>query len=351
MKMKRAERIASLDVFRVFAIFAVILIHAKPFQGVGQSVGWNTLALGINQGARFAVPFFFVVSGYLLSRKIVVGTTTVDLSPAYRQIYRLLSILIFWSVVYLVFIPDFIDVFIQNGAPKSIYWNFLHIVSEPWKILTSGTRIHLWFIAGLTWALVFVVLWAKLFRARGALFFAIGLYLFGLTQGAYAWIKPEFIPTLDVPVNLWFAISLVMVGWWLAASGPIVSYRLAGLIAGSGMLMHFGEVGLLQLFHGQSAWQQDILLGTAVWATGLLLVLLSKPNMGRDWPIESWGRWTLGVYAVHLLVQDALVPIAGLVDSKFTLVASVLMPVVVYAISLFVTIVMGRWGPMRRFVQ
>lgn len=351
MNTNRAERIASLDVFRVFAIFAVILIHSKPFQGVGLSMGWNILALGINQGARFAVPFFFVTSGYLLARKIMVGSVPLDLSPAYRQIYRLLSILIFWSVVYLVFVPEFIDTFSKNGVPRAIYWNLLHVTSEPWHIFASGTRIHLWFIAALIWALVFVALWAKLFRARGTLSIAISLYFFGLTQGSYAWLKPGFIPTLDVPVNFWFAISLFMIGWWLAASGRIASYRWACFIACSGMLIHFGEVGLLQSYRGQSAWQQDILLGTVVWAVGLFLIVLSKPNMGRDLPIGSWGRWTLGVYAVHLLVQDALVPIAGLVDSKFTWVASILMPVGVYAISLFVTVVMGRWCLVRRFVQ
>ena len=161
MDMKRPERIASLDVFRTFAVFAVILIHVKPFQRMGQSSEWDILALAINQGARFAVPFFFLVSGYLLSRKILVGAAAVNLSPVYRQIYRLLSILIFWSVIYLVFIPDFMHTFAQNGVPKAVYWNFMHVIGDPWHLLVGGTRIHLWFIAALLWSLVFIVLWTK----------------------------------------------------------------------------------------------------------------------------------------------------------------------------------------------
>lgn len=66
--MRDKSRIESVDLFRLLAIFCVIMIHAKPFLGstlFGCGVN-NYLGIFINQISRFAVPFFFTISGFFL---------------------------------------------------------------------------------------------------------------------------------------------------------------------------------------------------------------------------------------------------------------------------------------------
>lgn len=74
------ENLASLDLLRTFAIFAVILIHVKPFwQRNDASIA--SLSILINQGMRFAVPCFFLMMGYLLwPPRLVVSSAIHQLS-------------------------------------------------------------------------------------------------------------------------------------------------------------------------------------------------------------------------------------------------------------------------------
>ena len=59
------ERLVSLDACRVVAIFAVIVLHTMPFYGTRLLGGFDGyIAAALNQGARFAVPFFFLASGF-----------------------------------------------------------------------------------------------------------------------------------------------------------------------------------------------------------------------------------------------------------------------------------------------
>ncbi|WP_081367541.1 acyltransferase family protein [Alteromonas mediterranea] len=50
---------------RVIAILAVIIIHTKPFFLAGNS----NIGIFLHQVYRFAVPFFFVISGYFLQQE------------------------------------------------------------------------------------------------------------------------------------------------------------------------------------------------------------------------------------------------------------------------------------------
>lgn len=49
-----------VDVFRVFAAISVVLIHSWPVGSYSSSVGNIVVAL-----SRYAVPFFFIVTGFL----------------------------------------------------------------------------------------------------------------------------------------------------------------------------------------------------------------------------------------------------------------------------------------------
>ena len=84
------NRVLSVDKLRVLAVTAVIALQTSPFQG-GAWSGERLLAPGnlINQLSRFAVPFFFVVSGYFGGNTSPLrGEGRVGLAPDGLENYR-----------------------------------------------------------------------------------------------------------------------------------------------------------------------------------------------------------------------------------------------------------------------
>ena len=77
-------RINRIDSFRTAAILAVICIHTKPFLVPDSpSLPYKLSGILINQGGRFAVPFFLIISGYLYGCKLTQGVDPVELGKRY----------------------------------------------------------------------------------------------------------------------------------------------------------------------------------------------------------------------------------------------------------------------------
>lgn len=93
-------RNATIDLFRVIAIFGVIVVHTDPVtRKVFTSAPEHLANLMITGAGRLAVPFFFVVSGYFFGRKIRDGAPPLPLFTNYAK--RLLRIWVLWSLIYL----------------------------------------------------------------------------------------------------------------------------------------------------------------------------------------------------------------------------------------------------------
>ena len=97
-------RISSIECGRVLAILAVMLIHISPFANPFDPTLWSDpkyvyLAGFINQITRFAVPFFFLCSGYFLQPKL---SSRAPLGMALRYCRPLLILWLAWSALYAV---------------------------------------------------------------------------------------------------------------------------------------------------------------------------------------------------------------------------------------------------------
>jgi surface polysaccharide O-acyltransferase-like enzyme len=101
VNVSHGDRIQSVDTFRVLAIFAVVVIHTTPFVRDLRTFGteWD-LALVLNQLARFAVPYFFLISGYFWATKIAHASSV--RKPTMAMFKRVAVILFAWSLIYLL---------------------------------------------------------------------------------------------------------------------------------------------------------------------------------------------------------------------------------------------------------
>ena len=93
---KVAPWLEGVDTFRLLAIVGVVAIHTTPaLAPAARRAGeFDVAVVAINQLARFAVPFFFTISGYFWGRKIRAGA---DIrATTLPMISRLLLLYVAW---------------------------------------------------------------------------------------------------------------------------------------------------------------------------------------------------------------------------------------------------------------
>lgn len=179
-------RIKSVDVARVGAILSVIAIHTVPFENSAHPMGNDLdLATVVNQLARFAVPLFFILSGYFWAQKISASlqVTAVTISMA----KRLLFLFVAWSLVYLL--PfNLVDMLAEGnlGPVKHTYWTLASVARAPFGAMLQGTKRHLWFLPALLSSLCIAAVFLRHGRKRMLLLVAVLLYLIGLAGKAYS---------------------------------------------------------------------------------------------------------------------------------------------------------------------
>lgn len=68
--MSSSSKIASLELGRIVAIIAILLMHCQVAMHYAEINGEPWLGFFINQISRFAVPLFFIISGYFIADKL-----------------------------------------------------------------------------------------------------------------------------------------------------------------------------------------------------------------------------------------------------------------------------------------
>lgn len=301
-------RIDSVDVFRLLAILAVIGIHAAPVRVDGAGEMASYFHVGINQLSRFAVPFFFVISGYFWGAKIRGGADVV--ATSLKTARRIGVIFVAWSLIYLV--PLNLDAFHSyglSGPLKAVYWRFENLLQDPVSLIFNGTKFHLWFLPSLLCALIVCATFVHLRQSLLLLLLSVGLYLFALLTRPY----------VDTPLGVSFGFNtrngpfistlLFATGYFLSAHRTSEKWLFYGfLIFSCGAVMHLMEVFYLWSVFGVHP-NQDFVVGTYFMGTGMAMAALSNHGLVKIKALGQLGRITLGIYASHLIFVEMLKPV------------------------------------------
>jgi probable poly-beta-1,6-N-acetyl-D-glucosamine export protein len=127
VKNKTKHKIA-VDVMRITSILAVILIHTttKIIAVSGNALRNVEFTLFLNQMSRFAVPLFFIISGFVL--EVNYQTNEKLLEYFKKRINRIFIPFVFWSAIYYYFVyfqyrnPNFINSLIRGDASYQLYF-------------------------------------------------------------------------------------------------------------------------------------------------------------------------------------------------------------------------------------
>ena len=148
----------ALDAMRVIAILAVVLIHTSTRILEVTHYDLNTFGfdLFLNQISRFAVPLFFLISGFAL--ELSFNSHGSYLIFFKKRISKILVPYLFWSTIFYLFIytkhgEDFLHALIDGSSSYQLYFipallifyflfplvhKFYKLLSNKWVFITLG---------------------------------------------------------------------------------------------------------------------------------------------------------------------------------------------------------------------
>ncbi|WP_253738290.1 acyltransferase family protein [Halohasta salina] len=297
------DRIYSIDALRIVAMVFIVMIHTDPFAGLSRA--GNAVTFVIKTTGRFAVPFFFVTSGYFFALKAADGDPAAYVSA---RVASLGSIYVFGL---LLCAPTFLAgrlarATVEGRSLTATTTESLAEFVDPLDLLYYGTSVSeiLWFLPALLFSLLLVALFIRLDAASYVLPVAATFHVVGLLGSTYTMV-------VDVPFEIRDALFF---GFFYTSLGYTIRTRrwepsadhgrlLAGLVVVFAVLqlVEFYVLGYLlagEAF-GASVYAPSYGIATALLTASLFLFLLSRPRLGVDTPLPSWGIYAVGIYVVH----------------------------------------------------
>ena len=271
---------------------------------------------------RFAVPFFFIASGYFLSSN---KPATQIICKSFQ---RIAPIYVVWTLAYTV-----------------IFWAW-PTDWEGWVGLAfiGGYGHHLWFLPSLFVCVALCALIRPLGEAWGIAIVTM-LYLVGLACGAYG-------PIVGVEQNLWdpragilFGAIFVYAGMVIRRRDVTIGHALALTLFVILVVLQMLEIMIVSRAHSP---YHDFFILTVPLGIMAFLAARSTPWNGATLSrIAALGQITLGMYAVHLFFVRFLerhVPIATLPGWAMTVTA-------VVVLSILSALALSRIRHLRRFAR
>ncbi len=344
-----ATRVDSLDAFKLLAIVGVVYIHTGPFRGSQWHGSWASLGDGVlNLSFRFGVPLFFLAAGYFFMVAVLRGENAVSLLSRYAG--RLLRLFALWSLLFVL--AGAAMKATARGTPNAAVEHVLHysalLQKAPTQLLLQGTMEPLWFLPALVMGLAAVVGFLRLSvpLAWGSALLA-AVFVAGLLGASYQPSPLGWTPEFNTRNGPFVGAFFVTVGAWMAQR-PAPRLRTAVAMAFAGWALTLIEALLLLHHYGTPVASHDNLVGTPLFAIGVLGIALARPTPG---PGNRWarlGRLSLGVYLLHMIVA---LPVLH-ARERFTSVAfDVVTPLVVVAGAFCAAVLMQKWKTTAWFLK
>lgn len=351
-------RIASIESFRVLAIFAVILWHTSTFVPNLSRFAEGHLPVILAELVVVTgyllwwvgVPYFLITAGYFFRKSLLRNE---DLIAQFRRYVSPLGWMLFvWLCIYMVVPSNWPAEVLSHGWWQPFYLaaqKNVHLLADKHisLFLEGGRPVwHLWFLPALIVSLAVLTLVAICKLQKYLVHLIVALYVLILAE--------EFIGgdpfNSTIYLGRWMqAILLTTIGWWFAEREQPSMAMAWGLIVGGYVLAVIEGTIMMAMFHGShQAIQQHAFLGGIALGLGLFLLALAKPTLGQSTPLPFLARFTLGVYVSHILVMYTLRPILWPKLGSWPL-REVLGALVVYAVSVLVTLGVGK-VPIARYL-
>lgn len=264
----------SLDSAKLLAAFCIVVVHSGGFPEIG--VFYGGLLENIT---RWALPFFFLVSGYTLGFK--------DNPDIMKRVDKLISILFWVSLIYtpLVFIKSIMlgTNFIESTVNLNVFY--------------GGVYFHLWFMVSLILGLII----SNFLIKNASVFFGVAL---SLTIMTLCWFT-DALRSFGIG-NDEFYLFRTLSGFSFVYLGCVFSikdipFRISHfgcwLIISLGFVLIVSESVLLNLFLMSNMHERQLPFGSVIVAIGILFHCVKMSSSASS--MSHLGeRYSLGVFFV-----------------------------------------------------
>lgn len=302
---------SAIDLLRIVSILAVIAIHTttKTLEVTNYSLRLIPFTLLLNQLTRFAVPIFFIVSGFVLTLNYHLNENY--LSYFKKRINKIFIPYIFWSLIYYFFVYykgrdlSFLDSLLQGNASYQLYF-------IPTLII---------------FYMIFPIIYVFC-QHIGNKFFMIFIFLvqiFLLFIDYKVNSIPLFNPARVALLNYFPFVLGIFIARNIEAFNKFVTKWKYVLMFGTFI---FGTVVFAEGFYGYmnthnylvfySQWRPSVLLFT-VCIGGLFYWVFDKANLDKE-KIKKIANLSFLVFFIHVLILEILWREVGvrIFDIKYT---------------------------------
>lgn len=311
------KRNYSLDIFKLFASFFVIIIHCS-----------NGLPNHdyLVAPARFAVPAFFMISGWYSYNIITNG----NYGKILKRILNLLRLFIIAEIVYIIYSMYYdltrglkfsewiIKIFNEDAVRRFFLFNY----TQPFG--------GLWFLAALIYVYIAALVVMKLNKPQLFTVFAFIMAVFLIAQ--------PFIPE-DEP--LWHTRNFVTMGLPLFSIGFLMKKHektllkikapSAAVLTAAGFGITYAEMFILKKLCGRAAF--EIYAGSVIIAVFGIILSMKLSFSKKSLFTELLGDATTYIYIFHMLIYN-------ITRQKF-IDANINNPLLRFAITVFCSLILA----------
>lgn len=263
-----------LDVFRLLAAIGVISVHVGFFEGFNS----EEMAAAIRLSGRWAVPFFFILSGYLISSN----------NSSIRALNPLVKAVTIFIVASVMLIP-------LSVANYGIHETLVKIFSS--GFLMSGTYFHLWYLSSVVVGLLILLVIEKQGLERFLPPIAILSILLYLVMGAYNPVSEAGIKV----ARHFSSVGFLYLGMIWGRTKPTAFKGSLILVIGFGIQLIEAKA-LTYIFEFKSILKYQFLIGTILFSIGAFILARSiRPNTFRVLGYLVQNTRFQSIYFIHTL--------------------------------------------------
>lgn len=295
MRETAKNRDTDIDFVRCMAILAVIAIHVNALITKNFSEKSLSFMVGYIQLTNFAVPCFFIISGYLLSMRLRNTESHYWFAYTCKKAWRTYKVYWIWVLVYLFF---------QSTLnPQLIYWSVIKITWSRW-IFGPGTNAHLWFLPVLSVAYFAVYMSHRYLRVQPLMACVVIGYFSVLGLGYYKDILPWQIGSYNN--NYIAGVTFCLLGAAFERKNLRIQERATFIFFAVcicvGLMLTFFEA--IHFYATKNLLRSDFLLGTIFYSSGVFwLPRVCNPSRKLRFPcFQKVSRLSLGIYVIHPLI-------------------------------------------------
>lgn len=289
------QYVKSIDSIRILCILAVLLIHTttRTLEAAKFNLAAFPFTIFLNQISRFAVPLFFIISGFVLE-------TNFDEKAGYfvflkKRFSKIFVPYIFWSGIYYLFVYN------QNHE------NFLQVV------LKGNASYQLYFIPALC---IFYLLFPFIHKIYNIISNKLFLVLLLISQLMFLY-NDYFVKEykLDDPIHIailayfFFVIGMVAARNKDAINRFVHKYKIFLLLITSGAGIYVLKEGITRFITTgnylsyYSQWRPSTLIYTI--AIGLVFFHLFEKSKLQFSLVEKLSKLSFLVFFIHVIILES----------------------------------------------